>query len=74
MLFDDNKEAETEEEVGADVVGMKRRNRKRLNNVQAIEGLITTVEKKMRKTMEVRKKLVLKHTTKEELKSWSYSH
>ena len=68
-LFNDNKETETEEEVGADVVGIKRHNRKRLNNVQAIEGLIATVEKKMRKTMEVRKKLTLKHATKEELKS-----
>ena len=45
-LFNDDKETETEEEVGADVLGMKRRNQKRLNNVQPVEGLIATVEKK----------------------------
>ena len=51
-LFDDNKEAEVEEDSGADVLGIKRRNQKQSNNVTVI-GPIATAEKKLRKMMEV---------------------
>ena len=48
-LFNDNKEAEVKENSGPDVFGIKQRNRKQSNNVQAIEGLIATVEEKNEK-------------------------
>ena len=43
-LFNDDKETETEEEVGADVLGIKRRYQKQSNNVTVI-GPIATAEK-----------------------------
>ena len=56
-LFNDNKEMETEEGPDVYVVGIKRRSRKRLNNVAAIEGLIATAQKKLKKAMEVKEKV-----------------
>ena len=56
-LFNDNKEMETEEGTDVYVVGIKRHSRKRLNNVAAIEGLIATAQKKLKKAMEVKEKV-----------------